>query len=156
MKVLADARTFQYSQGFRQWEEWYPDIPTIEADIRSGNARVFVEDNDILGYCMLAFGDPSYDTLGDIWRHHGPYGVIHRLALSSQSRGRKLTTLIFPIIEEEYLRAGISILRVDTGEENLIMQHILLRQGYHPLGLHHFSWGPRLTYEKLLPTPDKK
>ncbi len=150
MKVLADARTFQRSQGFCQWEDGYPDVATVTTDILSGNARIFVDNEEILGYCLLAIGDESYDALGDIWHTRGEYGVIHRLALSSKSRGKKLTSHIFPMIEEEYRRMGITVIRVDTGDSNRIMQHILLRQGYHPLGLHTFTWGPRLAFEKQL------
>ena len=157
MPILDDARAFQRSMGFRQWEDGYPDRDTGLADIASGNARVLVDsdrapdaDAHILGYCLLAIGDPAYDCLNHSWLYPGPYGVIHRLALSSASRGRKLARLFIDLIERDYLRRGIHSLRVDTGAENLIMRHLLLSHGFHPHGLLHFPWGPRLTFEKHL------
>lgn len=38
-------------------------------------------------------------------------------------------------------------MRVDTGEANRCMQHLLARLGYEAVGLVDFIWGPRLAYE---------
>lgn len=150
MAILDDARAYQRSMGFRQWEDDYPGRQTILADISSGDARLLADGSLILGYCLLASGDPAYDKLSLQWLHPAPYGVIHRLALSNAARGRHLTRRLFPLIEQDYLSRGIQSIRVDTGAENIIMQHLLLLHNYHPHGLHTFPWGPRLLFEKSL------
>ena len=174
MTILDDARAFQRSMGFRQWEDGYPDRPTILADISTGNARVLIDTHEnetdtsrnsprteipdkapeILGYCLLAVGDAAYDQLDHTWLCQGPYGVIHRFALATEARGKKLATRFLDLIEQEYIRRRVLSLRVDTGAANLIMRHLLLTRSYHPHGLLTFIWGPRLTFEKpLLPPP---
>lgn len=44
-------------------------------------------------------------------------------------------------------------MRIDTGQDNIVMQRILSRADYICRGLHHFTWGPRLAYEKPLTRP---
>lgn len=175
MSILDDARAFQRSMGFRQWKDGYPDRPTILSDIASGNARLLIDNtrettlpgtpsnilsanvldsqgeiSEILGYCLLAVGDDSYDSLDHDWFYPGPYGVIHRFAMAPEARGKGLASIFLTLIEQDYLSRGVTSLRVDTGAENLIMQRLLHRRHYHPHGLLPFPWGPRLTYEKSL------
>ena len=38
-------------------------------------------------------------------------------------------------------------IRVDTQDENKVMQHILEREGFAYCGLIHFDGGPKLAYE---------
>ncbi len=90
IQILDDARSFQRSQGFVQWEDGYPDTATIRSDITTSNARVFLLDGKIIAYGYLASGDNSYDKLRDTWLYDGPYGVIHRLAVSAEMRGQKM------------------------------------------------------------------
>ncbi len=150
MQILDDARNFQRSQGFIQWEDGYPDTATIRSDITTSNARVFLSDGKIIAYVYLSVGDNSYDKLKDAWLYDGSYGVIHRLAVSAGIRGQKISSALFSLIEDDYRAKGIGIVRVDTGSDNKIMQHILEKNGYEARGLKSFDWGSRLAFEKRL------
>lgn len=150
IKILDSARDFQRRLGFKQWKDGYPSVMNIESDINHGGAKVFLLDNTVVGYAFLAIGDTAYEALPDIWSFHGCYGVVHRLALSDGSRGRGLSSEVFRLIENEYFSKGVSIIRVDTGERNFIMQKIMSGNGYETKGLQVFTWGPRLVYEKQI------
>lgn len=151
LKIMDSARAFQRSLGFVQWKDGYPSVEIIESDISQGGAMVFIIDGIIEAYAFLAFGDPAYDELPDnLWKFKGNYGVVHRLAVSDRHRGHGISSAIFRMIESEYRRENIGIVRVDTGEKNIVMRKIMARNGYSPLGLHNFIWGPRLVFEKRI------
>ena len=50
----------------------------------------------------------------------------------------------------EYCNRKISHLRIDTHENNKIMQHIILKNGFTRCGIIHVTDGsPRIAYEKI-------
>lgn len=150
LEITGSARDYQRSLGFVQWEDGYPGRDVISNDIARGDGYVAIEDGLPAAYAVLAIGDKDYDLLTDAWHFDGPYGVIHRLAIAPEMRGRHLSENIFREIEKEYLAKGIGIIRIDTGRGNLIMRHLMEKLNYQPRGEKHFSWGPRLAYEKKL------
>ena len=150
LEITDAAREFQRSLGFVQWEDGYPDFHVIERDINNGHGYVLVENQLPICYAALADNDPDYDRLENVWSFEGPYGVIHRIAIASEMRGRHMTDTLFPLIEKEFLRRGINVIRIDTGEQNVVMQRIMKKFGYINRGLCQFSWGQRLAFEKQI------
>ncbi len=172
LAITDSARRFQRQCGFRQWEDGYPAYDDIAADIAAQGAYVFenegtsakaaditiegsniVERENIVAYAYLTEGDAEYDRLSGIWHYPGPYGVIHRLAIAPGFRGQGLAAQILAMSEAHLAAQGIRAMRIDTGQDNIVMQRILSRADYTCRGLHHFSWGPRLAYEKPLTQP---
>lgn len=172
LAITDSARRFQRQCGFRQWEDGYPSYDDIAADIAAQGAYVFenegtsakaaditiegsniVERENIVAYAYLTEGDAEYDSLSRIWHYPGPYGVIHRLAIAPGFRGQGLAAQILAMSEAHLAAQGIRAMRIDTGQDNIVMQRILSRADYTCRGLHHFSWGPRLAYEKPLTQP---
>lgn len=169
LAITDSARRFQRHCGFRQWEDGYPAYDNIAADIAAKGAYVFendgiaakaanftikgsniVENENIVAYAYLTEGDAEYDRLSRIWQFPGPYGVIHRLAIAPQFRGQGLAAQILAMSEAHLAAQGIRAMRIDTGQDNIVMQRILSRADYTCRGLCQFSWGPRLAYEKPL------
>ena len=151
MSILDEARAFQRQSGFRQWEDGYPGRSDVERDIDCGTAYVFIDtDMTAVGYVALSSSDEAYDRIGDIWEHSGSYGVVHRLALGDCLRGQHTTSTLFSLIEQTFRSLGITSIRLDTGTDNKIMQHLMAKYGYTSRGIHQFPWGPRLAYEKRL------
>lgn len=169
LAITDSARRFQRQCGFRQWEDGYPAYENIAADIAAQGAYIFenegtsakaaditiegsniVERENIVAYAYLTGGDAEYDRLSGIWHYPGPYGVIHRLAIAPNFRGQGLAAQILAMSEAHLAAQGIRTMRIDTGQDNIVMQRILSRADYTCRGLHHFSWGPRLAYEKPL------
>ena len=172
LAITDSARRFQRQCGFRQWEDGYPAYENIAADIAAQGAYIFenegtsakaaditiegsniVERENIVAYAYLTEGDAEYDRLSGIWHYPGPYGVIHRLAIAPGFRGQGLAAQILAMSEAHLAAQGIRAMRIDTGQDNIVMQRILSRADYTCRGLHHFSWGPRLAYEKPLTQP---
>lgn len=169
LAITDSARRFQRQCGFRQWEDGYPAYENIAADIAAQGAYIFenegtsakdaditiegsniVERENIVAYAYLTEGDAEYDRLSGIWHYPGPYGVIHRLAIAPNFRSQGLAAQILAMSEAHLAAQGIRAMRIDTGQDNIVMQRILSRADYTCRGLHHFSWGPRLAYEKPL------
>lgn len=172
LAITDSARRFQRQCGFRQWEDGYPAYDDIAADIAAQGAYIFenegtsakaaditiegsniVERENIVAYAYLTECDAEYDRLSGIWHYPGPYGVIHRLAIAPGFRGQGLAAQILAMSEAHLAAQGIRAMRIDTGQDNIVMQRILSRADYTCRGLHHFSWGPRLAYEKPLTQP---
>lgn len=150
MEVVAEGRRAQRLQGFVQWGEGYPDEAVICSDLGCGAARVLVCGDAVAGYAALIADDAGYAGLDDIWHHGGRYAVVHRLAVADGYRGKGFGRLFFGLLEAEALGMGIDVMRVDTGSENAVMQHLLDGLGYRNAGVQQFPWGARLAYEKLL------
>lgn len=172
LAITDSARRFQRQCGFRQWEDGYPAYDDITADIADQGAYIFenegtsakaaditiegsniVERENIVAYAYLTGYDAEYDRLSGIWHYPGPYGVIHRLAIAPGFRGQGLAAQILAMSEAHLAAQGIRAMRIDTGQDNIVMQRILSRADYTCRGLHHFTWGPRLAYEKPLTQP---
>lgn len=175
LAITDSARRFQRQCGFRQWEDGYPAYENIAADIAAQGAYIFenegtsakaaditiegsniVERENIVAYAYLTEGDAEYNRLSGIWHYPGPYGVIHRLAIAPGFRGQGLAAQILAMSEAHLAAQGIRAMRIDTGQDNIVMQRILSRADYTCRGLHHFSWGPRLAYEKPLSSPSRR
>ena len=150
MLSLAQGREAQRRQGFTQWADAYPPQQAVETDIRLGRGYLFEVSGVVAAYVALACEDSEYERLSAIWHHQGPYGTIHRLAIADGFRGRGLAASVLALAEDRLKSLGVSSVRVDTGEENAVMQRVLTRAQYVSRGLHAFVWGPRIAFEKPL------
>lgn len=148
LDIMDMARNYQRSLGFIQWEDDYPNRDIIKEDIIDGNAYVFIQEDKIVGYCVLPIGDSAYDKISNTWYYSGEYGVVHRLAFSDTIRGKGYSTIAFDLVEKNFKSRGIDFIRIDTGEENIVMQHVLDRCHYLSHGVKLFPWGLRIAYEK--------
>lgn len=109
---------------------------------------MFADNAEIYGYCCIIIGDESaYKVIDGAWKSDLPYAVVHRMAFSQQSRGKGLSEKAFDLIKEFCANNGIDAIRVDTQGENVVMQHVLAREGFAYCGLVTFDGGPKLAYE---------
>ena len=76
------AREFMKNNGNpNQWENRYPEVSTVENDIKTGISHVCVENGEIVGTFVFFTGeDPTYRVIenGEWHSDREPYGVIHR------------------------------------------------------------------------------
>ena len=147
-QCIEDAREYHAFLGFTQWHAGYPTLRTIEEDIENGIGFVFTEDNEIAGYCCIIIGDePAYRVIDGSWKSDRAYAVVHRMAFSKHYRGKSLSGKAISLIKDFCIENRIDAIRVDTQEENKVMQHILSREGFEYCGLITFDGGPKLAYE---------
>ncbi len=151
MAILDGGREFQRQQGFVQWSDGYPDRGSVEEDVKTGRGYALLADGQIAAYLYIGFdGDPSYPKIKGAWHFDGPYAVVHRIAIGEKFRGCGLTAEVFRLVGEMALERGVEILRIDTGEQNLRMRHVLEKNGFSYCGTVIQSGGDRFAYDKKL------
>lgn len=146
MEIYTYARNFMRETGNpAQWENLDAIERNIVADIDRGNLYLIRDDENIHGAFALIIGDdPTYaDIEGGEWLSDDEYGTIHRVASDGKLHG-----LMGMIVE--YCNEKINHLRIDTHEDNKIMQHLILKNGFSRRGIIYVADGtPRIAYEKL-------
>ena len=150
MRIFSEARLAQRLAGFKQWEDGYPSAEILKSDIHSSIGYILDDNGDSAGYVAISANDGDYDRHPELWDISQPYAVFHRIAISDDYRGKKLSGILFDLAESNARQSGVEFIRIDTGLENKPMQHILAERGYANLGYCRFVWGERLAYEKKL------
>ena len=100
---------------------------------------------EIAGVFMFEIGeDPTYNQIEDgAWLDDSPYGVIHRIAAQIGAKG---------VVREamDYALTQIGHIRIDTHEDNKIMQHVLQKNGFRRCGvIYVYDGTPREAYEYI-------
>lgn len=148
MPLYAHARDFMVRTGNPdQWVNGYPSEVDIMRDINSNCHYVIEhESGEIVGAFMFRIGhDATYDVIErGSWLNDDEYGVVHRL-VSSGKYGR-ISDVCF-----DYCFSKINNMRVDTHQENKVMQQALMRYGFIYCGIIYCHNGtPRLAFQKYL------
>ena len=146
-EIYAYARRFMAETGNpNQWGNTTPLTSQLEEDIEKGDLNVLVHENAIHGVFYFYIGpDPTYGVIEDgAWRSDTPYGTIHRIA--GDGSGGVLAAAV------AFGRERIRHLRIDTHEDNKIMQRAVAKFGFQRAGIIHLANGsPRIAYDLLLP-----
>lgn len=146
MEIYAYARAFMKKTGNpNQWSDKFPAEETLLEDIQAGNLYVIKENNEIHAVFAFIIGeDPTYARIEQgAWRSDTAYGTIHRVAGDGTIHG------IFSMVTE-FCSRKISHLRVDTHQDNQVMQHLICQNGFEKCGIIYVAdKTPRLAYEKL-------
>lgn len=144
MEIYANARAFMAEHGNRkQWGTSYPPVEMITQDVELGKLYVLEKEDGIHGvfyFCME--DDPTYEKIyGGAWSRDSVYGVIHRVA--GDGSGRILRTAV------EFAEKQSVYLRMDTHEDNVVMQRALEKLGFCKCGMIVIEDGtPRLAYDR--------
>ena len=147
MEIYAYARDFMANHGNpNQWgpTNWPPES-LIHNDIEKGNSYVCLHDDKIVGTFFYTYGkdiEPTYSVIDDgSWMNDSPYGVIHRIA-GDGSIGSFCINWSF---------SPCGHLRIDTHEDNKVMQNLLHKLGFEHRGTIYVyeDHYPRLAFEKI-------
>ena len=129
LQIYASARKFMKQSGNpRQWGDSFPP-----------------DDTGIHGVFAFIIGkEPTYEKIeAGLWISDTEYGTLHRVAGDGTVHG------IFDKIVD-FCGQKIGHLRIDTHEENQIMQHLICKNGFQKCGIIHVLDGtPRIAYERL-------
>lgn len=95
-------------------------------------------------FAFIIGDDPTYQTIEQgSWLAGGAYGTIHRIAGDGQVHG-----LLRRAVDFGWER--IPHLRIDTHENNRVMQYLIEKCGFSYCGVIHVDDGsPRLAYERV-------
>lgn len=143
--IYAHARQFMFKTGNpTQWTDGYPSEALLRNDIENHNLYVVEEDGRICGVFAFIIGpDETYARIEQgMWLSEREYGTIHRVAGDGTVHG-----LLSRIVS--YCEKTIPHLRIDTHQDNQIMQHAIRKCGFSRCGIIYVSDGsPRIAYEK--------
>ena len=147
-EFYAYARDFMAKNGNpHQWAGGFPPLSLLQEDIATGNLHVVEEGETgrVCGVFFFAIGpDETYRVIEQgKWIQDSTYGTIHRVAGDGTVHG-----LLREVVS--YCEKKIPHLRIDTHEDNHIMQHAIGQCGFQRCGVIHVSDGtPRIAYEKI-------
>lgn len=146
MEIYAHARAFMAQTGNpHQWgDDGYPPEELIREDIRQGISYVAEADGQIEAVFLFRVGDdPTYHMIeGGSWLNDEPYGVVHRIASAGHVKGSGAQCL-------QWAFAQCGNLRIDTHDDNLVMQHVLEKNGFVRCGRIYMENGdPRVAFQK--------
>ncbi len=144
LAIYRAARSFMKQNGNRrQWGEVYPPRDILENDVCRRQLYVCYKDDAVYGvFAFLSGGDPDYERAASgFWKKNEPYGAIHRVASGGTVGGVFGECL-------DYCKGQAENIRIDTHEDNLVMQHLLKKHGFEARGIIHLEDGsPRIAYE---------
>lgn len=147
LQIYAIARQFMKDSGNpNQWGDIHPLQELIVEDIRLQRSYICEEDDIPVGVFALVLGeDPTYAEIENgKWLSDAPYGTIHRLAGNGKGKGVAKACFAF-------CREKIAHLRIDTHEDNKIMQRVVKDFGFAYCGIIYVrNRSPRLAYEYIL------
>ena len=149
MEIFAYARNFMAEH--RNPNQWgpinWPPKELICHDISEGNSYVCIHKGKAVGTFFYIFGediDPTYRIIENgEWLDDTPYGVVHRLAGDGSVKGIGKFCL-------NWAYEQCCHLRVETHENNIVLQNILQKLGFTRCGIIHIKEDnyPRIAYEK--------
>ena len=144
-EIYACARAFLAANGNpTQWGTDRPPLAQLERDIAAGDLYVITDEQTIHGvFAFLLGDDPTYAVIYDgAWHFDKPYGTLHRVA-GDGSGGIFSTAVAFAKQRSSYLR-------IDTHENNRVMQHVIAKAGFQRCGMIITDDGtPRIAYDYL-------
>ncbi|MGM9626636.1 MAG: N-acetyltransferase [Faecousia sp.] len=142
-EIYAYARAFMAAHGNpSQWGTTHPPRQQLEQDIAEGNLYVVTAGDTIHGVFFFLIGpDPTYSYIENgAWHADRPYGTIHRIA--GDGSGGILHTAV------EFGKQRTDYLRIDTHEDNIVMQRAVEKQGFRRCGIIYLADGsPRIAYD---------
>lgn len=144
LEIYSHARNFMAETGNpNQWKSHKPTLEQIKGDIENGNGYVCTKDGEIHGVlCFFIGEDPTYKKIVGEWKNDGEYAVVHRIASSGEAKG--VGTFMMEWAFEKHPNV-----RIDTHEDNKVMQNMLKKLGYEFCGTIFLSDGdPRLAFQK--------
>jgi len=150
-EIITFAKEVRRREGSSQWQDGYPDIDTIRLDIVDRKGYLLLFNDEVCGYMAVVLdGEPAYDDIDGCWLSNRPYTTVHRMAVSSQAKGKGLGYTMLLKAEEISLANSIYSIRVDTNYDNTAMLHIFEKLGYVYCGEVYYRGNPRKAFEKLL------
>lgn len=145
LKMYDNARMFMTSHGNpTQWGSAYPPKPLLAEDIENGNSYVCIEHGKIVATFYYKEGrDDTYVKIyNGQWLDESPYGVVHRITSDGTIKGAASFCLNWALNQCRNLK-------IDTHRNNVVMQHMLDKNGFTYCGIIYAEDGSeRLAYQK--------
>ncbi len=144
ISIYAYAREIMRTTGNEtQWKSTYPTNEIIVSDIENGYLHLLEDEDGVQGvFAFLPDGDPVYDRIDGAWINDKPHAAVHRVASAGKKRG------ILPLCMSYCFSLSDNV-KIDTHENNKIMQHQLEKLGFVRCGTVTLENGEtRIAYQR--------
>lgn len=132
MSLFEHAQQYMSDTGNpHQWVDGYPPESLMKEEINAEHCFVCLSETHkiVCTFCFIIGKDPTYMVIENgQWLNDLPYGTIHRIA-SDGTIKRMADTCI------DWCLKRIPNIRIDTHEDNKVMQHVLIRNGFKRCGI---------------------
>ncbi len=154
--IFAEARGTMAKLGIDQWQDGYPTREIAEEDIALSRSYLVEIDGEVCATFVLQLGgDKNYDVIerGE-WlsgNENCDYLAIHRVAIAVKTRGRGVAERIMSYAADFARERGLSSLRIDTHEGNVVMRQMLEKNKFTYCGIIYLENGDaRVAYERKI------
>ncbi len=144
MRIYRTAQDFMIDNGNpNQWSHSYPTEELIKEDIAKGISYLVCGGDEPHGVFALFSGDePTYQYIENgQWMNDDIYVTVHRIASDGEVHG------IFNCVVK-YCKEISRNIRIDTHKNNIIMQRLIEKNGFHECSTIYVADGtPRIAYQ---------
>lgn len=132
MEIVREAIALMNGEGNTQWDQSYPLPEDFFRDMDEGTLYVY-DDGEVRGFvCINWEQPPEYEPVA--WKSDREATVIHRMAISEQSRGQGIAKLFMGYAEQIAQENGENYIRTDTNSMNTRMNEMFRKLGYTKAG----------------------
>ena len=143
-EIFDIARQFMANTGNpSQWVDGYPSDEQLTQDIENGDSYVVEKDEKVVATFVLRGGiDPTYNIIYEgKWLNDKPYATIHRIASTGEIKGIMHIAMQFALQQYDNIR-------IDTHHDNMVMQHLIEKEGFKYCGIIHcWSGDERVAFQ---------
>lgn len=159
LEIIKESQAYFKEAGIDQWQNGYPNMETIEADIEAKKSYVLENEGNIVATAALSFNDEStYDVIYEgEWVSNESYAVIHRVAVSREYKGNGIAGALFETLVPICKETGAVSIKIDTHEDNHSMQRFLEKLGFQYCGIIFLKdRNKRIAFEKIIVTRENE
>ena len=132
--VYSAAIKHMEKQEIHQWDEIYPDLPTITEDIKKNQMHLGIIDNKI-AVCFVLSEECDEEYKNGKWKYpNSKFCVIHRLCVNPEFQNQGIASKTMDYIEKICKKAGYDSIRLDCFTENPYSQKLYNKAGYNVTG----------------------
>ncbi len=144
MNIYGIAQDFMIESGNpNQWGHTYPSSDLIKEDIAKGICHLICDGEVPHGVFALFCGDePTYSYIENgKWLNNDTYVTVHRIAGDGKVKGIFRCAI-------NHCKSISDNIRIDTHESNVIMLHVIEKNGFVKCGRIYVRDGsPRIAYQ---------
>ena len=127
--------------GIHQWDEIYPDKPTIADDIARNQMYIGKIDNRI-AVCFVLSEEYDEEYKNGCWQYpDSRFCVIHRLCVNPKFQNKGIASETMKYIENLCKSAGYDSIRLDCFTENPYSRRLYDKTGYSVVGYANWRKG---------------
>ncbi|MFT5820072.1 MAG: ribosomal protein S18 acetylase RimI-like enzyme [Crocinitomix sp.] len=138
--LLKSVAAHMREQGIMQWNDNYPTIEHVIADIVAENVYLGMEDDTLLGVISIdANQSPEYAEIP--WQYtDGKVLVVHRLAVSPTAQKKGVGRQLMDFALNKAIEEGYSSIRLDAYSQNQRTLSFYEKRGYEKRGEIYFPY----------------